>query len=131
MICLTNNIEETTMTTIVFYNSACPVCDAGICYQKEKMQGQDVTWIDVHANPDAVNQVGTNLETVRERLHIIDSKGNVIVGAEAFSALMAQTKSQLWMARLSRLPIIKPILNFAYNTFARLLYIGNRILKRW
>ena len=43
-------------TPQVFYNSACPVCKAGIDAQRADMQACsiDAEWIDVHANPQAV-----------------------------------------------------------------------------
>lgn len=43
------NSPETAAT--VYYNSACPVCDAGVCYQREKMQGSGVNFVDVNARP--------------------------------------------------------------------------------
>lgn len=51
--------------TTVYYNSACPVCVAGITSQREKMQACNIQWIDVHNNPAAVLEVGADLEFVR------------------------------------------------------------------
>ena len=75
--------------TKVYYNSACPVCDAGIAYQRRKLQGCDaeVEWVDVHARNEAAGEVGADLELVRERLHVVDAAGAVRVGSEAFRAL--------------------------------------------
>ena len=38
----------------VYYNSACPVCNAGIGAQRRRMQScnVDVEWIDIHRNPE-------------------------------------------------------------------------------
>jgi hypothetical protein len=41
----------------VYYNSACPVCSAGIKDQRRRMEAcgiEDIEWVDVHANPEAV-----------------------------------------------------------------------------
>jgi hypothetical protein len=48
----------------VYYNSACPVCKAGIESQRGKMEAcglAEVEWIDVHNNPEAVAEVGADL----------------------------------------------------------------------
>lgn len=53
--------------TTVYFNSACPVCRGGVAWQ----QGQascGIEWIDVHSAPEAVAEVGADLEAVRQRL---------------------------------------------------------------
>ena len=117
--------------TTVFYNSACPVCDAGINAQKEKMTSCDVEWVDVHKNPDAVDELGTDLEFVRERLHVVDKAGRVSVGASAFAVLLANTPSQRIWAKLIRLPVMEAFSNTIYNLFSRALYRWNRSRKHW
>jgi len=61
------------MSSKVYYNSACPVCNAGIKDQRRRMEAcsiKDIEWIDVHSNPDALSEVGASLEQVRERLYV-------------------------------------------------------------
>jgi predicted DCC family thiol-disulfide oxidoreductase YuxK len=118
----------------VYYNSACPVCKAGIADQQCRMaaQGADgVAWLDVHADPKLVNEVGAELETVRERLHVKTADGVVHVGADAFAVLFAQTKGQKWLGRLLSLPLLRSIGKVFYNVFARGLYRWNRAKGRW
>ena len=121
--------------TKVYYNSACPVCDAGIKTQRRKLEdgdgGADVDWIDVHADNAAADEVGADLEFVRERLHVVDERGEVRVGSEAFTALWAITPKQAWLARVSRLPLVRILFRWAYNAFAALLYRRNRRQRRW
>ena len=119
--------------TKVYYNSACPVCDAGIAYQQRKLQDSDVRidWIDVHADTGAVAEVGADLEFVRERLHVLDQEGAKQVGSEAFRALWALTPRQRWLARLSGLPLVRSLWRWSYNGFAAALYRWNRLRGRW
>jgi len=122
------------MSTKVYYNSACPVCDAGIKDQRRRMETcgvKDVEWIDVHAHPDAVLELDAPLEKVRERLHVKTSTGQIDVGADAFLDLWAQTPGQQRLANLLRLPILKQFTRIAYNIFARLLYRWNRAMRHW
>lgn len=121
-------------TTRVYYNSACPVCNAGIRGQRGRMQAcgiADVEWIDVHANPAAAKDIGAPLEAVRERLYVRDAAGRLNIGIDAFSALFAQTPRQRWLGRLLRLPLIHLLARGAYNAFARGLYRWNRARRRW
>ena len=117
----------------VYYNSACPVCNAGIRGQRRLMEGcpVDVEWIDIHSRPDALEQIGAPQEFVRERLHVVDENGELRVGAEAFRALWTHTPGQSGLARLTGLPLLNPLSKWVYNAFAALLYAWNRANRRW
>ena len=121
------------MVTKVYYNSACPVCDAGIRCQRGKLDacGASVEWIDVHADNQAAAEVGADLESVRERLHVVDAQGGLHVGADAITELMAATPRRQWAARLVRLPAVRQFARLVYNAFAALLYRWNRRRGRW
>lgn len=118
----------------VYYNSACPVCNAGIKGQRERMEscgGAAVEWIDIHQNPQAVREVGADLEAVRETLHVKTADGQIARGADAFAALWSRTRGQRWLARLVRLPLLHGLAQLAYKAFARLLYRWNRSKGHW
>jgi predicted DCC family thiol-disulfide oxidoreductase YuxK len=117
--------------TTVYYNSACPVCDAGIVSQKAKMQGCNIAWIDVHSNPDAAIELGTNLESVRERLHVKEETGRIAVGANALAALWVRTPGQQFWGRIANWPVASAFFSVAYNIFAKVLYRWNRWKKHW
>ncbi|MES2320364.1 MAG: DUF393 domain-containing protein [Pseudomonadota bacterium] len=114
-------------TTTVYYNSACPVCDAGICYQRARMQDSAVEWVDVHGRPELAAEMGIDLELMRERLHVRDPAGQLHVGAPGFTLLWSQTRGQRWLAWLMR-PFAW-LTGLLYNTIARQLYRWNR--RRW
>ncbi len=118
----------------VYYNSACPVCKAGIEGQQWRMAAQgltDVEWLDVHSNPDLVSEVGVDLESVRERLHVKGADGSIRVGADAIAALLKETRGQKWLAKLLEFQVVRVLAGFAYNGFARLLYRWNRKKGHW
>lgn len=122
------------MPNKVYYNSACPVCNAGIKDQKQRMDNggiKDIEWVDIHNNPDAVSEVDTPLEKVRERLYFKDANGQINIGADAFIQLWLQTPGQRWLGKLCQLPVIKQCFHLVYNGFARLLYRWNRAKKHW
>ena len=122
------------MPSKVYYNSACPVCKAGINDQRARMQAcgiTDVVWIDVHTQPQAVTEVGATLEQVRERLYVRGSDGQLNIGVDAISQLWSQTRGQRMLGKLLRVPLIKQLAHLAYNCFARLLYRWNRAQRHW
>ena len=117
-----------------FITTVRPVCNAGIEDQRKRMEAcgiRDVEWIDVHAQPEAVEQVGSPLEQVRERLHVKAADGPLEVGADAFTRLWLQMPGQRWLGKLLRLPVFKQITHVVYNAFARLLYLWNRAKGHW
>jgi len=117
----------------VYYNSACPVCNAGIAGQKLRMRAgaSKVDWIDVHRDPAVVGEIGASCEFVRERLHVVDEEGKVRVGTEAFGVLWRHTRGQEGWARIAGLPLIRTLARWGYNAFAALLYRWNKLNQRW
>ncbi len=115
--------------TTVYYNSACPVCNAGISKQRARMLGSNVAWVDVHAQPEVASQLGIDLEAIRERLHLVNAHGVMHVGDLALAELASQTRGQQFFACfLRRLHFLTgPI----YNLFARYLYRWNRKRGHW
>lgn len=115
----------------VYYNSACPVCKAGISHQKNKSNQCEIDWNDVHSNNNYAQDVSENLELVRERLHVIDENNTLQIGIEAFIAIWQHSPSEQWKVGLLSLPVINPLANAAYNYFARLLYRWNLSKGHW
>lgn len=123
------SVDSRDSGTTVYYNSACPVCDAGICYQRERMAGTAVSFVDVHAQPELAQELGIDLELLRERLHVRGPDGQFSVGDKAFAALWLQTPGQRWLARMVR-PLAW-LTGPLYKLVARILYRWNRARGRW
>jgi predicted DCC family thiol-disulfide oxidoreductase YuxK len=115
----------------VYYNSACPVCKAGIEHQKLKMQGCSVVWNDVHSDDNLAREIDSELEFVRERLHVVDESGNLQIGFDAFLAIWRNSPNEGAKATLLGQPIVRHLCRISYNLFAALLYQWNKYLKHW
>ena len=117
----------------VYYNSLCPVCQAGVESQRRRMAtvGAPAEFCDINEHPEALAEIGASMEAVRERLHVREADGNLAIGADAFTALARVTKGQGWLAWLASLPLLKPLSHLAYNAFAARLYRWNRRRGRW
>ncbi len=117
-------------TATVYYNGACPVCEAGVDRQRGRMAAcAGVEWVDVHADPQALEPLGLALEDVRERLHVRDGEGRLHVGADALAALWSLSPRQRWLAALVRRG--GGLARWAYDRFARGLYRWNLRRGRW
>jgi predicted DCC family thiol-disulfide oxidoreductase YuxK len=115
----------------VYYNSACPVCKAGIEGQMKKDSLCEVQWNDVHNDNALASEVEADLAFVRERLHVVDESGKIQVGFDAFLAIWRNSPKETWKARLLGLPVVRPLCRLAYNLFAAALYRWNLSKKHW
>jgi len=115
----------------VLYNSACPICNAGIRRERQRMEISGVRWSDIHTDPGVLHNTGLKPEFVRQRLHVVDGDGTQHIGIDAFIALWEVSPTQAWKAKLLSLPVIHGLSGLMYNAFAWLLYKFNRLLRRW
>ena len=79
----------------VWYNTCCPVCDAGIDWQRNKLlalvRAGTVEFKDINEQPDALAHFGASLDDIRRRLHATDEAGRLVVGADVAIALWRLT----------------------------------------
>lgn len=119
----------------VWYNTRCPVCDAGINRQRrrliEAVKAGRVAFRDINFEPEALSAFGASLEDIRRRLHATDSEGRLLVGADVAIAVWRLTPGEGWLASLFGNVIALPLTRIAYDRFADLLYSWNRRKGRW
>lgn len=95
------------------------------------MQACEVEWKDVHSDVQLVNELNSELEFVRERLHVVDEQGQIHIGFDAFLVIWQHSPHERWKARLLGLPLINPLGRIIYNLFAAWLYRWNRTKQHW
>jgi predicted DCC family thiol-disulfide oxidoreductase YuxK len=119
----------------VWYNTRCPVCDAGIDRQRNKLlaavQAGTIAFRDINQEPEALAAHGASLEDIRRRLHATDQDGRLLVGADVAIAVWRLTTGERWLATLLGNPVALPATRFVYDRFADLLYAWNRRKGRW
>jgi predicted DCC family thiol-disulfide oxidoreductase YuxK len=120
---------------VVWYNTRCPVCDAGINRQRNKLiaavEAGTIEFRDINLEPAALAAYGASVEDVRRRLHATDAQGRVIVGADVAVEVWRRTAGERWLAALLGNPIVRPLTRVAYDRFADLLYAWNRRKGHW
>ncbi|BCM21128.1 thiol-disulfide oxidoreductase DCC family protein [Mesorhizobium sp. J8] len=119
----------------VWYNTRCPVCDAGISRQKrrliEAVKAGRIEFRDINFEPEALSAFGASLDDIRRRLHATDAEGRLLVGADVAIAVWRLTPGEGWLASLFGNVIAVPFTRVAYDRFADLLYAWNRRKGRW
>jgi predicted DCC family thiol-disulfide oxidoreductase YuxK len=120
---------------VVWYNTRCPVCDAGINRQRNKLlaavQAGTIEFHDINLEPEALAGYGASLADVRRRLHATDEAGRLLVGADVAIAVWRLTPGERWLAALFGNPVMRPLTRLLYDRFADLLYAWNRRKGRW
>ena len=120
---------------VVWYNTKCPVCDAGIDWQRNKLlaavRAGKIAFRDIDENPEALAAFGASLDDIRRRLHATDEDGHLIVGADVAIAIWRVTPGEGWMASLLGNPVTLPVTRFVYDRFADVLFGWNKSKGRW
>lgn len=120
---------------VVWYNTRCPVCDAGINHQRSKLieavKAGTIAFHDINLAPDALAKYGVSLEDVRRRLHATDEIGRLIVGADVAVSIWRVTPGERWLAVILGNLVTRPITRFVYDRFADGLYAWNRKRGHW
>jgi len=120
---------------VVWYNTRCPVCDAGIDWQRNKLlsavRAGDISFSDINEQPDALAGFGVSLDDIRRRLHATDETGRLIVGADVAVAMWKVTPGEGWLASLFGNRVMLPLTRLAYDRFADGLFAWNRWKGHW
>jgi len=119
----------------IYYNTRCPVCDAGIDWQRNRLlaavRAGTIEFRDINEEPDVLARFGADVDDVRRRLHATDETGRLIVGADVAVALWRFTPGQGWLASLFGNRVMLPLTRFVYDRFADLLFAWNKRNGRW
>src|SRR5258707_12161151 len=119
---------------IVWYNTRCPVCNAGIDWQRNRLvraaRAGAIEFRDINFEPDALARFGASLDDVRRRLHALDAVGRLFIGADCAIEIWLRTPGHAWLGRLIGLPGIRRVAGFAYDRFAEHLFAWTRRPRR-
>ena len=91
----------------VWYNTKCPVCNAGINWQQSRLvraaRSGAIEFRDINLEPDALSRFGAGVNDVRRRLHGVDAEGRFYAGIDCAIAIWQRTPETAgsggWSAR--------------------------------
>ncbi|MEM1046656.1 MAG: DCC1-like thiol-disulfide oxidoreductase family protein [Pseudomonadota bacterium] len=119
----------------VWYNTRCPVCNAGISWQNRRLvaaaRSGAIVFRDINLEPDALARFGASLDDIRRRLHAVDADDRLYVGADCAVEIWRRTPGDKWLAALVGAPGIRAVARFVYDRFADLLFAWNRRKGHW
>ena len=119
----------------VWHNTKCPVCEAGISRQRERLRAavaaEEIEFRDINLEPDALKAYGASVDDVRRRLHAVDRTGALLVGADVVVAVWRATPGEAWLATLFGAPGAIWLTKLVYGQFADLLWAWNKRAGRW
>lgn len=109
-----------THETRVLYNDTCPVCRFEIDAYRRRAQAEGLP-IRFDAL-DRAGDWGLTPDQAARSLHVWHD-GRVLSGMAAFRALWSAMPRWRWLARMTGLPVIRPLANLVYDRIAApLLY---------
>jgi predicted DCC family thiol-disulfide oxidoreductase YuxK len=119
----------------VWYNTKCPVCSAGIDWQRSRLvraaRAGIIEFRDIGLEPDALARFGAGVEDVRRRLHAVDAAGRLHVGIDCAIEIWRRTPGDGWLGRVLGLPVVRGVARFGYDRFGDVLYAWNRRMRHW
>jgi predicted DCC family thiol-disulfide oxidoreductase YuxK len=119
----------------VWYNTRCPVCDAGVDYQRKRLlravRAGAVEFRDINLEPEALAVHGVGLEDIRRKLHATLADGRLLVGGDVAVEIWRRTPGDAWLAGLLGNRLMLPLTRFFYDRLADGLYAWNRWKGRW
>ena len=102
----------------VFFDGACPICDREIALMKWLDRRRRLEFCDFSSQEYNAASSGFAAEDLGTVIHARWSEGSIITGVEVFRA-MWEAVGLGFLARLSRLSLVEPLVLTAYAWFAR------------
>ncbi|MGY6536865.1 MAG: thiol-disulfide oxidoreductase DCC family protein [Pararhodobacter sp.] len=110
------------MALYILYNGACPICSREIAHYRRLADRRGVPVHFQDLNRIDLSSWQLTPDQARRRLHALDG-GTRLHGLAAFRALWAHLPGWRWLALVSGLPVINPLIGFLYDRIAApLLY---------
>ncbi|MFY8275218.1 thiol-disulfide oxidoreductase DCC family protein [Pseudoalteromonas sp. SSDWG2] len=112
----------------LFYDGACPLCNAEITKLKSYDSEQRITFVDINNERDFIYYPQVSFEQAFDTLHAIDCDGRILLGLDANIAAWNAVGKYRWLNVL-RLPVLRLISDACYRLFAKhRVWISNKLM---
>ena len=112
------------MKVKVYYNNSCNVCRLEINHYK-KIAHENLEWIDITSNDEALKETSKSYEELLRRLHVIDN-GEVVGGAKAFIILWSKIPKYKFLSKIFSFKPFFIIFHYIYEFVAYFLFVKNK-----
>ena len=108
----------------VFFNNSCNICKMEIDHYK-KHSDDNLEWVDITNNQQAVELTSKSKEELLRRLHVIDN-GQVIGGAKAFIIIWSKIPKYNFLSKILSFKPLFFLFHYAYEFVAYFLFLKNK-----
>ena len=119
-----NLLIKILMRIKVFFNNSCSICRFEINHYK-KISDNNLEWIDITNNNDALKITSKTQEELLRRLHVIDN-GKVVGGAKAFIIIWSKIPKYKFLSKIFNFKPLFILFNYTYEFVAYLLFLKNK-----
>ena len=116
------------MKNKVFFNNSCNICRAEINHYK-KHSNQDIEWIDVTNNKEALQITSKSYEQLLRRMHVIQDD-KLIEGAEVFLIIWKNIPKYNFLYKIFNIKPMFFLLKIFYEIAAYFLFLKNKHLLK-
>ena len=112
-----NDVDKNPAVTI-FYDGACPMCEAEITLYKKMDTTQCMHFIDI-TDPSADLPIFLDKKIALSRFHVLTRDQRILSGVLAFSEVWKQLPRWRWAGFVASQPVIREILELGYKVFLK------------
>jgi predicted DCC family thiol-disulfide oxidoreductase YuxK len=111
----------------LFYDGACPLCQAEILYLSRRNQAGLLDFVDIHSEEYDPNTVGVSCEQALAAMYGQYANGKLIQGVEVFPEAYRRANLPVMAWVFSRKPL-QPFLQVGYRFFAKNRHTISKLL---
>lgn len=114
-----NRLRGILKEIFVFYDGACGLCAKEINHYIKIAPDGVFVWVDISRDETSLKSLGYSREAGLKELHVLAQNGQMRIGVDAFIVIWSELKNWRILAKIARIPLIKKVLTFIYQYFAR------------
>ena len=103
---------------IVFYDGGCSLCRSEIAHYRRIDREHRLAWVDISREPELVRSHGLTVESVMQRLHVLDIGGTWQTGVAGFIELWTHLPCYRRLAYLLMVLKLEKPLDVVYGYWA-------------
>lgn len=106
----------------LFYDGRCRLCLRTVDALSKLRLKAELRMIPLQQATDEQLPAGIRREELLTELHVVDGSGQLYRGADAIARILREARGLSWLAGLSRLPLLRPLVRAGYRLIAKHRY---------
>ncbi len=112
----------------VYFDNSCPLCRKEIAFYQHRKGADGIDWVDVSQPDNAPDEL--SCAQAMARFHVRTTDGRLVDGGKAFVELWMQLKAFRWLGMMFSLPVLRSVIDWAYDAFLPLRPRLQRLMAR-